>query len=86
MNHAPYVDPIEHAWRHCNPHAQLPSSLTQHVAPSRFARSLYRSHRQLLAAWSGNTHVQDGLLTVATLPRISPQSETECHDEKKGPA
>jgi hypothetical protein len=40
-----YIDPIEHAWRHCNPHARLPSALERRAAPF----WLYSSHGQLAA-------------------------------------
>ena len=63
MGHA-LIDPIAHAWRHCNPHAPLPSALA-----SRGALSLYSSHGQ---RWSWSTQdTQNGLLTVAALPVIS---------------
>ena len=72
MGHALYVDPIAHAWRHCNPQAPMPSALAQRAAPSGLALSLYSSHGQLVAEWSGTTQdIQNGLLTLATLPRIS---------------
>jgi hypothetical protein len=64
-----YIDPIAHARRHCNPHAPLPSALTQRAAPSGLALSLYSSH----GPRSGTSQdIQYGLFTVATLPRISP--------------
>jgi hypothetical protein len=64
-----YIDPIAHAWRHCNPHAPLPSALTRRAAPSGLALSLYSSHGHR----SGTSQdIQSGLFTVATLPRISP--------------
>ena len=68
-----YIDPIEHAWRHCNPHARLPSALVRRAAPSGLALSLYSSHGQLVAERSGTTReILHGLLTtVATLPRVS---------------
>jgi hypothetical protein len=68
-----YIDPIEHAWRHCNPHARLPSALVRRAAPSGLALSLYSSHGQLVAERSRTAQdIQSGFLTVATLPRISP--------------
>jgi hypothetical protein len=68
-----YIDPIEHAWRQCNPHARLPSALVRRAAPSGLALSLYSSHGQLLAERSRTEQdIQSGFLTVATLPRISP--------------
>lgn len=29
MSHTLQIDPIAHAWRHCNPHAPLPSALAR---------------------------------------------------------
>lgn len=73
MSYAPYIDPIAHAWRHCNPHAPLPSVLVPRAAPSGLALSLYSSHGQLVAERSGTSQdIQYGLFTLATLPRISP--------------
>jgi hypothetical protein len=77
MSHAPYIDPIVHAWRYCNPRAPLPSALVQRPPPSRLALSLYSSHSQLMARWSGTRDTQNGLLTVATLPRILPTEMRE---------
>jgi hypothetical protein len=37
MNRKPQVDPIEHAWRHCNPDAPLPSPLAERVVLSTMA-------------------------------------------------
>jgi hypothetical protein len=69
---ARHIDPIEHAWRHCNPHARLPSALVRRAAPSGLALSLYSSHGQLVAERSRTAQdIQSGFLTVATLPRIS---------------
>jgi len=34
MNRRPLVDPIQHAWRHCNPDAPMPSPLAQGVVLS----------------------------------------------------
>ena len=63
------IDPIEHAWRHCNPHVRLPSALVRRAAPF----WLYSSHGQLVAERSRTAQdIQSGFLTVATLPRISP--------------
>ena len=73
MSHTRQIDPIEHAWRHCNPQAPLPSALAQRTAPSGLALSLYSSHGQRVAEWSGTTQdIQYGLLAVATWPRILP--------------
>lgn len=72
MSH-PYVDPIGHAWRHCNPNAPLPSALVRRAAPSGLALGLYRSHGKLVAEWSGTVEdIRNGLLTVANLPLVSP--------------
>jgi len=73
MSHTPYIDPIAHAWRHCNPQAPLPSVLGKRAAPSGLALSIYSSHGQLVAERSRTAQdIQSGFLTVATLPRISP--------------
>ena len=70
MSNAPYIDPIQHAWRQCNPHAPLPSALVQRAAPFGWARTRDSPHGQVAAEWSGTTRdVQYGLLTLATLPR-----------------
>jgi hypothetical protein len=72
MSHT-HIDPIAHAWRHCNPHAPLPSALVKRAAPSGLALSLYSSHGQLVTEWSRTAQdIQSDFLTVATLPRISP--------------
>jgi len=69
MNHTPYIDPIEHAWRHCNPQAPLPSALVQRAAPYGLVFSLYSSQDKLVGVWSWTTRdIQYGLLTVAILP------------------
>ena len=69
MPHPPQIDPIEHAWRRCNPRAPLPRTLAQRAAPSGLALGLYSSHARLRAERLGDT--RHGLLTVAALPRIS---------------
>ena len=69
MGHT-YVDSIAHAWRHCNPRAPLPYALTSRAAPSGLALSLYSSNGR---RWPGATEdTRNGLLTVASLPLISP--------------
>jgi hypothetical protein len=40
-----YIDPIEHGWRHCNPHTRLPSALVRRAKPF----WLYSSHGHLAA-------------------------------------
>ena len=68
----PVIDPIAHAWRFCNPHAPLPAALVRYTPPSRFALSLVSSHGQLATARSGTSQdIQYGLLTLATLARLS---------------
>ena len=64
-----YIDPIVHAWRHCNPHAPLPSTLIHRAAPSGLALSLYSSHGRRPRT---SQDIQRRFLTIATLPRISP--------------
>ena len=72
MSHT-YFDPIAHAWRHCNPHAPLPSGLVRRAESSGLALSLFSSHGQLVAEWSGTAKdTRNGLLTAARLPLISP--------------
>ena len=75
MSYALYVDPIAHAWRHCNPHAPLPLALVPRGAPSGLALSLYSSHGQHVTESEPAEDIRYGLLTVATLPRISPSNE-----------
>ena len=72
MGHALYIDPIAHAWRHCNPNAPLPYALVPRGALSGLALSLYRSNGQLVAEWSATKKdTQHGPIALATLPRIS---------------
>jgi hypothetical protein len=76
MSHPPYIDPVAAAWRHCNPHVPLPSVLLPRTAPSGLALSLHSSHGPLVAdSAEPSQDIQAGLLTVATLPRISPSDE-----------
>src|SRR3974377_1274530 len=79
----PYVDPIAHAWRHCNPQAQLPSALAQHSAPSAFRLMRYASDGQLGTerSWTSRD-IQHGLLTIATLPRISSTTAVDEDDSE----
>ena len=67
-----YIDPIAHAWRHCNPNAPLPSALVRRAESSGSALRLPLFIVQLVAAWSGTKDTQRALPTVANLPRISP--------------
>lgn len=67
MSHALYIDPIAHAWRHCNPHAPLPSVLVQRARQFDLALSLYSSQRKEVGAQDA----RNGLLAVAILPQIS---------------
>ena len=72
-----HVDPIEHAWRYCNPHVPLPSALAARAPPSGLEISLDSFQGQLVAESPATTQdIQSGFLTVATLPRISPADET----------
>jgi hypothetical protein len=68
-----YIEPIEHAWRRCNPHAPLPPTLVQRAAPSGLALSLY--HARLVAEGRPRSAFGTSIFTVATLPRISPPNE-----------
>jgi hypothetical protein len=71
-----YIDPIAHAWRHCNPQAPLPSALATRAASSDVACSLYSSHGQIVSESSRTAEdIRPGLLSVAIEPRISPQPE-----------
>jgi hypothetical protein len=69
-----YVDPIAHAWRHCNPRAPLPPLLVRAVAPSGLAPSLTSSQGQLMDEGSRTRQeeVRHGFVTVAIAPLISP--------------
>lgn len=78
MPHPPQIDPIEHAWRHCNPRAPLPSTLVPRATPSGLALSLYSSRARLRAERLGDT--RHHLLAVAALPRISPSDERVSDD------
>jgi hypothetical protein len=72
MNRRPLVDPMEHAWQHCNLCVPLPPILVQRAAPSGLALSLYSSHARLVAERSAPQRTRrEHFLTVATLPRIS---------------
>ena len=65
----PYIDPIAHAWRHCNPHAPLPSALATRAG----SRSLDSSNGQIVSQSSGTAEdARQGLLSVAMEPWISP--------------
>jgi hypothetical protein len=64
-----YIDPIEHAWRHCNPRARLPPTLVQR-SPSGLALSLYHARLGRPRGAFGTS-----IFTFATLPRISPPNE-----------
>lgn len=71
MSHALYIDPIAHAWRHCNPHAPLPSVLVQRAPQFDLALSLYSSQRKEVAECSGTAQdARNGLLAIAILPQI----------------
>jgi hypothetical protein len=69
------IDPIGYAWRHCNPRVPVPRTLVPRAAPSGLALSIYSSHARLAAERRASQGIQYGLLTVATLPRISPPNE-----------
>jgi hypothetical protein len=72
MGQALHIDPIAHAWGHCNPHTPLPSALVRRAAPYGLALSLYSSNRQFVAGCSSATQdTRNGFLTVAVLPLIS---------------
>ena len=76
MSHPSYIDPIAVAWRHCNPDVPLPSVLLPRTAPSGSAFNLHSSHGELVAvSLEPRQDIQAGLLTVATLPRLSPGDE-----------
>jgi len=69
VSYTPYIDPIEHAWRHCNPQAPLPPTLILRAAPSAWAFSQSSSQGQPVARLSGNAaDARYGLLTVAISP------------------
>ena len=70
MGQGTYIDPIAHAWRCCNPHTPLPSAL-ERGALSTFALRLHSSNAQRPTELSGTKDTHHGLLTVATLTRIS---------------
>ena len=71
-----HIDPIEHAWRHCNPHVPLPL-LVQRARPFTTERRLFSSDDQLVSeAAQPPRDVQKGLLAVAIAPLISSSDES----------
>lgn len=66
MGDAAYIDPIEHAWRHCNPHSPLPPALVQRAGPSGVTFKLHSSDGQLVAEWSGT----DRMFRTVFLPSL----------------
>ena len=72
MSQARCIDPIEHAWRRCNPHSPLPSALVPRAMPSDLALGLSSSNGQPMAEVSGVARdTACDLLALAILPRIS---------------
>src|SRR5215471_8232256 len=72
VSYTPYIDPIEHAWRHCNPQAPLPPTLVPRAAYAAWAFSQSSDQGQPVANFFGNAaDARQGLLTVAISPRTS---------------
>ena len=72
VSYTPYIDPIEHAWRHCNPHAPLPPTLVPRAAYAALAFSQSSDQGQRVARFFGNAEdARHGLLTVAISPWTS---------------
>jgi hypothetical protein len=73
MSDTPYVDPIEHAWRHCNPHVPLPPALIQRAPLSSFALRRHSPEGNPLAEWPDTAReTYGGPLSLAALPQITP--------------
>jgi hypothetical protein len=73
VSYTPYVDPIEHAWRRCNPHAPLPPALVPRTGAFGFAFRLYSSESHPVTELSGiSEDARHGLLMVAISPWIAP--------------
>jgi len=73
----PYIDPINHAWRHCNPQTPFPSVLGTRSAVSGLPIDLHSSRGQLVdeGPRTRQEDVQHGFLAVAISPWISPADE-----------
>lgn len=66
----PNVDPIVHAWQHCNPSARLPSALLPRAGTFGLVLG------QPVPGLSGSAQeARNGLFAIATLPRIAPADE-----------
>lgn len=73
VSYTSYVDPIEHAWRHCNPHAPLPPALASRAGQFGFAFRLYSPQNQPVTELSRITEdARHGLLMVAISPWSAP--------------
>ena len=69
----PLIDPITHAWRHCNPYTPLPAALVRYAAPSALAHSLSSAQvesRDVPKPVPPPQDIRSGLLTVAISPRV----------------
>jgi len=72
VSYTPYIDPIEHAWRHCNPQAPLPPTLVPRAACAALTFSQSSDQSQPVARFFGNAaDARHGLLTVAISPWTS---------------
>src|SRR5262252_3461801 len=72
VSYTPYIDPIEHAWRHCNPQAPLPPTLVRRAAYAALAFSQSSDQGQPVAKCVGTAaDARHGLLTVAISPWTS---------------
>ena len=72
----PLIDPITHAWRHCNPFTPLPAALVRYAGSSAMAVSLSSAQvesvdvpRQVAPPQA----IRIGLLTVAISPLVRPE-------------
>src|SRR5215470_18088741 len=72
VSYTPYIDPIEHAWRHCNPLAPLPRTLVARAAHCALVFSQSSDRGLPVAKFFGNAaDARHGLLTVAISPWTS---------------
>ena len=76
----PLIDPITHAWRHCNPFTPLPAALVRYAAPSGLAVSLSPAQVEWVDVPKQLALPQDiriGLLTVAISPLVRTDETNE---------
>ena len=76
----PLIDPITHAWRHCNPFTPLPAALVRYAASSGLAISLSSAQAEsadVPRQVAPPSDIRIGLLTVAISPRVRTDETNE---------